>query len=112
MAHAATARRPRTASRRRAPSGIRWDRVGRAALLLVLAVILLLYASPLKNWLTQRGTAAEHAAEVRALEAENARLKERARALTSAGAIEREARRLGMIKQGERAYVIENLPGD
>jgi hypothetical protein len=27
-------------------------------------------------------------------------------------ALEREARRLGMVRQGERAYVIEGLPGE
>jgi hypothetical protein len=38
------------------------------------------------------------------------RLERRAGALTRPDAIEREARRLGMIKRGERPYVIENLP--
>ena len=32
------------------------------------------------------------------------------KALRSPGALEREARRLGMVQPGERAYVIENLP--
>ena len=37
-------------------------------------------------------------------------LKHRLRALRDPGALEREARRLGMVRQGERSYVIENLP--
>jgi hypothetical protein len=31
-------------------------------------------------------------------------------ALKDPGALEREARNMGMVRQGERAYVIENLP--
>lgn len=108
MAHAAAARR-RTSTRPRGAS-IRWDRVGRAALLLVLAVVVLLYAAPLQRWLTQRETADRHAAEVRRLEAENALLERRAQELVRPQAIEREARRLGMVREGERAYVIQGLP--
>lgn len=105
---------PRGRTRRPAactgPGGIRWDRVGRLALLGVLAVIVLFYAAPLQHWFEQKRTAADHAAELQRLEAENVRLERRAGALTRPDAIEREARRLGMIKRGERPYVIENLP--
>ncbi|MGH2824907.1 MAG: septum formation initiator family protein [Thermoleophilaceae bacterium] len=41
---------------------------------------------------------------------DNRELKRRVRALRDPGALEREARRLGMVRQGERAYVIEGLP--
>lgn len=101
-------RPPGTAARR--PTGIRWDRVGRTGLLLVLAAILALYAAPMKSWITQKRTAAEHTAELQRLEEENVRLERRAQSLTRPDAIEREARRLGMVRSGERAYVIENLP--
>lgn len=108
---ARTARRPAGRGRIAVPAGgrVRWDRLGRVALLVVLAVIVLLYASPLKSWVAQKQTAAEYGAELRSLEAQNARLKARAEGLTRPDAIEREARRLGMVRQGERAYVIENL---
>ena len=114
-AHAAPARRsaPRRAPRpapRAARGAIRWDRVGRLAFIGVLAVILLFYAAPLQHWFEQRRTAAEHTAELQRLEAENARLERRADALTRPDSIELEARRLGMVKRGERPYVIENLP--
>jgi cell division protein FtsB len=91
-------------------SGIRWDRVGRVALLTTLGVIMLLYVSPALHWLEQTKTAGEQSAELRELTAKNRELKQRLRQLRSPGALEREARRLGMIRQGERAYVIENLP--
>ena len=41
---------------------------------------------------------------------ENRHLRQRVRALRDPGALELEARRLGMVRQGERAYVIEKLP--
>lgn len=111
---AAAARRPAPRTRRPAArparGGIRWDRVGRLAFIAVLAVIVLFYAAPLQNWFEQRRTAQEHSAELERLEAENVRLERRANALTRPDAIEREARRLGMVKRGERPYVIENLP--
>jgi cell division protein FtsB len=91
-------------------SGIRWDRVGRIALLTTLVVILLLYLSPAKHWIQQSRTAGAQQDELGELAEENKELKRRVRALRDPGALEREARRLGMVRQGERAYVIENLP--
>jgi cell division protein FtsB len=91
-------------------TGIRWDRIGRHALLGMLVVILLLYISPVKHWLEQSRTADEQEAELRHLERENARLEARARELRRPDALEREARKLGMVKVGERAFAVENAP--
>ena len=44
------------------------------------------------------------------LNGQKAKLQRRLRALRDPGALEREARRLGMVRVGERSYVIENLP--
>jgi cell division protein FtsB len=89
---------------------IRWDRLGRIALLGTLIVILLLYLSPAKHWWDQSRTARAQDQELRELTTENKQLKRRVRALNDPGALEHEARRLGMVRQGERAYVIEDLP--
>ena len=112
MAGTATARppRPRIAPRARARaagSGIRWERVGRVALLGVLAVIVLLYIPPVTHWIQQSQTAARGHAQVRDLKQQRAELKQRLRELSGPGAVEREARRLGMVKPGERPYVVE-----
>ncbi len=96
------------APRRR--TSIRWDRLGRLALLGTLFVILLLYISPAKHWWEQSRTSNAQEQELEDLTEENRGLKERVRALRDPGALEREARRLGMVRQGERAYVIEGLP--
>ena len=97
-----------TATRRR--SGIRWDRLGRVALLGTLLVILFSYASPARQWIKQSGTAGHQKQQLGELNSENRELKQRLRALRDPGALEREARRLGMVRAGERSYVIENLP--
>jgi cell division protein FtsB len=91
-------------------TAIRWDRVGRLALLGMLIVIVLLYISPARHWLQQSSTAGAQRQEVDELNQENRHLRQRVRALRDAGALELEARRLGMVRQGERAYVIEKLP--
>ena len=114
------ARAPRTerrpAARPRAVSGaaraqvIRWDRVGRVMVLLVMVFVAALYVHPLLSIWSTRGEAAQRRADVVRLQAENDRLARRVRALRGPGALEREARRLGMVRPGERAYVIQNLP--
>jgi cell division protein FtsB len=91
-------------------SAIRWDRVGRYALLGTLVVILLLYVSPALHWLEQSGTAGEQRQELGDLTRENRTLKRRVRELRNPRALEREARKLGLVKHGERAYVVEGLP--
>ena len=110
MAYAATARTRSRSGVRRRRSGIRWDRVGRFALLGVLFVILLLYLSPAKHWIQQSRTAGEQRSELKDLTRENRQLRRRIRTLRSPGALEREARRLGMVRRGERSFVIQNLP--
>ena len=103
MAHAAAARPRRS-------TGIRWDRVGRIALLATLVAIVGLYVSPAKHWIEQSRTAGEQTRELRSLTAENRSLKKRVHALRDPGALEREARRLDMVRHGERPYVVQGLP--
>jgi cell division protein FtsB len=106
-ANAGSARRrtPGTAAARR-PGGIRWERVGRLALLGVLGIIVLLYIPPVTHWFQQSSTADRSRQQLTELEAERARLKARLRELSGPGAIEREARKLGMTRRDERPYVV------
>jgi cell division protein FtsB len=89
---------------------IRWDRLGRWALLFVLALLLYLYIGPTSNWYSTWREAGQKREQVASLRAENERLKARRDDLRRASALEREARRLGMVKAGERAYIIKGLP--
>jgi len=108
MASVAAPRRRASAGLR--PGGIRWDRLSRAALLVLLGAILLMYVSPAKHWWEASRTASAQTEELRHLEAENERLKERAATLKDPDTLELEARKLGMTRSDERAFVIENPP--
>jgi cell division protein FtsB len=89
---------------------IRWDRVGRWALIAVLAFVVYLYIGPAASWVSAYKEAKRKRADVAALKAENQRLRERRKELRDPAALEREARRIGMVKAGEKSYVIEDLP--
>jgi len=89
---------------------IRWDRLGRWALLFVLALVLYLYIGPARTWVSTWSEAKHKRHEVAALKVENERLRARRDDLRRATSLEREARRLGMVKAGERAYILEGLP--
>jgi cell division protein FtsB len=89
---------------------IRWDRLGRWALLFVLALVLYLYVGPATTWVSTWKEARQKREEVAALRAENERLRARRDDLKRDSALEREARRLGMVQAGERAYIVEGLP--
>jgi hypothetical protein len=110
-AHRSTQRRYRLAprSRSRRASRIDWDRAGRVALVLVLFLILVLYVNPISSFYDawKEGNAAEES--LAELEATNAELKQRVAGLNAPGGAEREARKMGMIAEGERAYVVRDL---
>lgn len=102
-----TAPRRRASQARGRRGGVRWDRIGRVALLALLGGIMLLYVSPAKHWWEQSQTAAAQREELRELEAEHERLQARVRALRDEDTIEQEARRLGMVLLGEQAYSVD-----
>jgi cell division protein FtsB len=91
-------------------AAIRWDRVSRVALLVVLLVLVYLYAGPAHSYWDTVHQAKQRRAEVAMLKRENAKLRARRAALRRPSALEREARRLGMVKSGERPYVLQHLP--
>lgn len=112
-ARASSARRTSSSlapRRRRGSGGIRWDRVGRTALLLVLGVIVLLYIPPVTHWIEQRQTSSHQQAELEALQREHQELQGRIDGLKGPDAIEREARSLGMVREDEQAIVVDGLP--
>jgi cell division protein FtsB len=92
------------------PARIRWDRVGRVALLLVLLLIVYLYVGPVRSWWTTWQDSKAKQAQVQRLERENAQLRARKAALGTPQALEREARRIGMVRPDERPFVVGGLP--
>lgn len=91
---------------------VRWDRVGRLALLVLLLVVAALYVGPARSLLSAWQDSNGKQAQVRELQREHEALVRRARALRDPLVVEAEARRLGMVRPGERPYVVSNLPGD
>jgi cell division protein FtsB len=89
---------------------IRWDRVGRIALLCVLVGMLYLYVGPTRSWIATYKEAGERRAEVAQLKQENRKLRSRRDQLRRPGTLEKEARLRGMVRAGERAYVVQDLP--
>lgn len=88
---------------------VRWDRIGRLALLFVGLLLIYLYINPLRTYVSTWQEARAKREQVSQLRHEHAELVKRARTLRSAGSIEVEARRLGMVRADERAYVVRGL---
>jgi cell division protein FtsB len=95
--------------RRVGPSRIRWDRVGRVALVLVLFGVMVSYLNPLVNLLQawQGSKASEQ--QLTELTQEKVELTQQLREVSSPATLEREARKLGMVRPGEHAYVVHGL---
>ena len=89
---------------------VRWERVGRVALLLVLFIVAGLYVQHALAYLSARSQAHTQAAIVRNLQRDNAQLAQQQRALRDPSTIMLDARRLGMVRPGERPYVVTGLP--
>jgi cell division protein FtsB len=95
--------------RRVGPSRVRWDRIGRIALVLVLFGVLVSYLNPVVNLIDAWTDSKAGEEQLAQLRAENASLQQQVREASSPLTLEREARRLGMVQPGEHAYVIRGL---
>jgi cell division protein FtsB len=98
---------PRRSARRR--SRIDWDRFGRIVLVLVLFTIVALYVNPVTGFLDSWSESRAEQQRLDMVRAEHREVAKRAKALEDPAALEREARKLGMVAEGERAYVIRGL---
>jgi cell division protein FtsL len=85
---------------------VRWDRVGRVALLIVLVVVAGLYVQDAMSYLATRSQADQQQAIVRRLSQQNAALAREQQSLQDPATIRRMARALGMVLPGERPYVV------
>jgi len=98
--------RPRRVARRAPNVRIRWDRAGRVGLLIVLGIVVGLYVQHTLSYLAVRAQASQQQAIVDRLQRQNAGLMRQQRSLNDPATIVRNARGLGMVRPGERAYVI------
>ena len=93
----------------RGATRIRWDRVGRVCLLAVFAIVIGLYIQHALGYLADRSQADQQAAVARRLQRDNARLAAQQQSLNDPATITRAARALGMVRPGERPYVVTGL---
>ena len=89
---------------------IRWDRVGRVALLCVAALVVYLYIGPTSAWISTYRESKERKGQLAALKQENDALVRRRDELEKPETLERIARELGMVQAAEKAYVVSGLP--
>jgi cell division protein FtsL len=94
----------------RAAARVRWDRLGRIAMLFVLLALVFLYLSTglhmLSSWRQSRHTDVR----VATMQAEHSRLVSEHNRLSSQSNLEQSARALGMQRPGEQTYIIGGLP--
>jgi cell division protein FtsB len=108
----APAYRLRPAPRRKGSRGgsrVRWDKLGRVLLVLVIFGVLASYIGPLMGLVGawhEKGSAAGELAQLRQ---EHAALEKRAQETKGPDALNA-ARRLGMVSPGERSYFVKGLP--
>ena len=89
---------------------VRWDRVGRVSLLVVLCVVAGLYVQQALAYLAVRSQATHQRAIVHQLRRDNASLRAQQRSLNDPATILRDARALGMVRPGEHPYEVTGLP--
>lgn len=81
-------------------------------LVVVLAVVAGLYVQQGLAYLSARSQADQQRALGERLTRQNAQLEREARALRNPATIQQDARELGMVRPGERPYVLTGLPGN
>jgi cell division protein FtsB len=95
-------KRRRRPIRRRSPL-VRWLAVA------TILIVGLLYYRPLKSYLDTKASLEERAAQVRSLRAERDELARQVAESDTPEALARRARRLGLVKPGERLFIVKGI---
>ena len=98
--------RPRQVAQRLPISRIGWDRKFRIVMVVVVGMVSLLGIKAGLALLAARAQAAQETTLLTSLEQQHRQLVAQKRALFQKSTIMRDARQLGMIQAGERAYVV------
>jgi Septum formation initiator len=99
----------------KASRGTAKSRIGRRRLRLlwtiaIVGIAVYLYYRPIASYLETRNDLATRRTEVESLRLVRAELELRLVNSTSVESIEREARRIGWVKPGERLFVVKGIP--
>lgn len=103
MPMAARGRRHTSRRRSRSALALRW--IGA----LVLVVIAVGYVQPLRAYRDAQDDVAVRQAQVDRIARANAELEESLAEAETTGFVEREARRLGLVKRGERLFIVTGI---
>jgi cell division protein FtsB len=82
---------------------LRWLAVG------AIVLVGLLYARPLRSYVDAKRDLARKATEVQALKAERRELQHRLAESSTADSLTRQARRLGLVRPGERLFIVKGI---
>src|SRR5436853_2972273 len=99
---------PRAPSRRRRPRLLR-PRLLRLVAVAGVAFLAFLYYRPLHAYFATRHSLAQRQAEVHGLEAQKRRLERRLTLSASPASLELEARRLALVRPGERLFIVKGI---
>jgi len=78
--------------------------------IVVVVVVGYLYYRPLSNWFAMRRALAQSTAQVHTLRVEKASLERDVVQATSLAQLERSARQLGLVRPGERLFIVKGIP--
>jgi cell division protein FtsB len=87
----------------RSTIALRWAAVA------ALAIVAFLYYRPAHSYFSTRSALEQRSAEVGRLRSERDALTRRLARSSSKRALEREARRLGLVRPGERLYIVKGI---
>ena len=91
---------------------IQWDRFGRIVLAIVIVLLFAAMIKPLWNAVHTYRLAGQTKVRLHQAQAEQAMLQRQLRRASSESTLQREARRLGMIRPEESAWVVNGTKGD
>jgi cell division protein FtsL len=107
-ARARPARRPGV----QAAGRVRWDRVGRIAMLFVLLALVFLYLGTGVHMLSTWRQSHRTSARVTTMQREHSHLIAEHNRLSSQATLEDQAKALGMQRPDEQTYIVGNLPNN
>ncbi len=114
-AYAPSARRRSRSSehpRLQAAGRVRWDRLGRIAMLFVLVALVVLYIATGLHMLSTLHQSHRASARVASMEVEHRRLVSEHNRLSSQANLEEQAKALGMQRADEQTYIVGGLPAN
>jgi cell division protein FtsB len=111
----ASRRRPAAHKRRPAArsgaSRVKWDRIGRIALVVVLAAVMYSYLNPAIDFFKTYTATTAAKAKLHELQHESTKLHEQVKSADDPTVIDRRARGQGMVAEGETPIVIHGASG-